>query len=61
VLRASAPVDTPARVQAALVQELRAAGAVPPLVEVVPVPAIDREPGHGAKLKLVRNAVPPAG
>jgi hypothetical protein len=33
------------------------AGAVPPPVEVTPVAGIDRDPGHGAKLKLVRNAV----
>jgi hypothetical protein len=55
VLRDSAPPDTPARIRAALVAELRDAGAVPPPVEVVPVPAIARDPGHGAKLKLVRT------
>jgi hypothetical protein len=57
VLREDAPADTPARVAAALVRELRDAGAVPPPVEVTPVAGIDRDPGHGAKLELVRNAV----
>jgi phenylacetate-CoA ligase len=55
VLRESAPADTPARVRAALAGELRDAGAVPPRIEVTPVPAIDRDPGHGAKLKLVTS------
>ena len=57
VLRGEAPADTPARVRAALVRELRDAGAVPPPVQVTPVAGIDRDPGHGAKLKLVRSAV----
>jgi hypothetical protein len=55
VLRESAPADTPARVRAALARELRDAGAVPPRIEVTPVPRIDRDPGHGAKLKLVTS------
>jgi hypothetical protein len=58
VLREGVPVDTPARVRAALVRELRDAGAVPPPIEVTPVPEIERDPGHGAKLKLVRSVVP---
>ena len=58
VLRDRAPADTPARVRAALVRELRDAGAVPPPIEVTPVPEIERDPGHGAKLKLVRSVVP---
>jgi len=53
VLRDLAPADTPARVR-----ELRDAGAVPPPIEVTPVPEIERDPGHGAKFKLVRSAVP---
>jgi hypothetical protein len=56
VLRDEAPADIPARVRAALARELRDAGAVPPPIEVFPVPVIDRDPGHGAKLKLVRSA-----
>ena len=58
VLRDSAPADTPARIRAALVLELQGAGAVPPPIEVTPVPEIGRDPGHGAKLKLVRSLVP---
>ena len=58
VLRDRAPAETPARVRAALVRELRDAGAVPPPIEVTPVPEIERDPGHGAKLKLVRSVVP---
>jgi hypothetical protein len=57
VLREEAPADTPARVRAALVRELRDAGAVPPPVEVIPVAGIDRDPGHGAKLKLVETTL----
>jgi phenylacetate-CoA ligase len=57
VLRESAPAGLPARVQAALAGELRDAGALPPPIEVTPVRAIDRDTGHGAKLKLVRNAL----
>ena len=56
VLRDEAPADIPARVRAALARELRDAGAVPPPIEVFPGPVIDRDPGHGAKLKLVRSA-----
>jgi hypothetical protein len=58
VLRDRAPADTPVRVRAALVRELRDAGAVPPPIEVTPVPEIGRDPGHGAKFKLVRSVVP---
>ena len=53
VLRASAPADTPARVADALARELKDAGAVPPPIEVTVVPELDRDPGHGAKFKLV--------
>ena len=57
VLQAAAGRDTAARVHAALVESLEAAGAVPPPIEVVPVEAIERESGHAAKLKLVKRAV----
>jgi hypothetical protein len=59
-LREDAPADTPARVRAALAAELRDAGAVPPPIEVTPVPRIDRDPGHGAKFKLVRSRPAPS-
>jgi phenylacetate-CoA ligase len=55
VLREEAPADTAARVRAALARELRDAGAVPPPIEVTPVPELRRDPGHGAKLKLIRS------
>jgi len=53
VLRAGAD-DVPRRLEAAIDRELRDAGAAPPPVTVRPVAAIAREPGPGAKLKLVR-------
>jgi putative adenylate-forming enzyme len=58
VLRPAAPAGTPARVRATLVEELRAAGALPPPVEVVPVAVIERAPGHAAKFKLVQTTPP---
>jgi phenylacetate-coenzyme A ligase PaaK-like adenylate-forming protein len=61
VLREQAPADTPARVRAALARELRDAGAVPPPIEVTPVPELHRDPGHGAKPKLIRSAGPSPG
>jgi len=54
VLHASAPADTPARVRAALQAALGDAGVGPVPIEVAPVAAIEREPGHAAKLKLVK-------
>ena len=57
VLREDAPADTPARVREALARELRDAGAVPPPIQVTVVPGIDRDPGHGAKFKLIRSTV----
>jgi hypothetical protein len=60
VLRDSAPADTPARVRDALARELRQAGAVPPPIEVAVVPGINRDPGHGAKLKLIKSTMPRA-
>ena len=57
VLRGSAPADTPARVADDVARELRDAGAVPPPIEVTAVPELGREPGHGAKFKLVKSTV----
>lgn len=56
VLREGVPADTPARVRAALALQLHDAGAVPPPIEVTPVAELRRDPGHGAKLKLIRSA-----
>jgi hypothetical protein len=60
VRREDAPADNPARVRAALAAELGDAGAVPLPIEVTPVPRIDRDPGHGAKFKLVRSRPAPS-
>jgi hypothetical protein len=57
-LRDTAPADTPARVRDALARELRDAGAVPPPIKVTVVPGIDRDPGHGAKFKLIKSTMP---
>jgi phenylacetate-coenzyme A ligase PaaK-like adenylate-forming protein len=56
VARDSAPRDVPERVRALVEAVLAEAGAaVPVTVEVVD--AIEREPGHAAKVKLVRSEV----
>lgn len=55
VLRPNSPHDTLERIQAALTQELQAAGAVAPPIEVTPVPELHRDQGHGAKFKLIRS------
>ncbi len=54
VLHPGGPADTLTRIQDTLTRELRAAGALPPPIQVVPVAEIQREGGHGAKLKLYR-------
>jgi hypothetical protein len=55
VLRDPAPADTPARVRAARVRELRGG---PAAHRGHPGPRDRARPGHGAKFKLVRSAVP---
>jgi phenylacetate-CoA ligase len=57
VLRPTVPPDTPARIRTALARELQAAGAIPPAIQVTPVDEIQREGGHGAKLKLIQATV----
>ena len=57
VLDGTAGPDTCERVRASLLRALRNAGATPPPVEVVAVERIERESGHGAKLKLVKRVV----
>jgi phenylacetate-coenzyme A ligase PaaK-like adenylate-forming protein len=57
VVRDSAPRDLPDRVRAVLGDALAAAGARS-AVDVEVVPAIEREPGHAAKVKLVVSEVP---
>jgi putative adenylate-forming enzyme len=48
--------DLPQRVGEAVAHELEDAGVAEPVIRVVPVEAIEREPGHAAKLKLVTSA-----
>ena len=55
VLGPTASVDTTARVRHAITNALKEAGAAPVPIDVVPVDTIPREPGHAAKLKLVRS------
>jgi putative adenylate-forming enzyme len=55
VLQARAAPDILEKVRAALTAALEAAGAVPPPIDVVAVPALPRQAGPGAKLKLVRD------
>jgi phenylacetate-CoA ligase len=55
VLRPTAPPATPTRVRDILTQQLRAAGALPPAVEVVAVPEIERDGGHAAKIKPIQT------
>jgi hypothetical protein len=53
VLDAQAPADTPDEVRTAVMGVLEDAGAEPPPVRVTPVAGLEREPGGGAKLKLI--------
>jgi phenylacetate-coenzyme A ligase PaaK-like adenylate-forming protein len=55
VLREDAPADLALRIHAQLADAIRAAGAVPPPVRVETVAGIEREPGNGAKLRLVKS------
>ena len=58
VARSSARRDLPEKVRGAVGSALSDAGAAAP-VRVELVPAIEREPGHAAKVKLVVSEVPP--
>jgi phenylacetate-coenzyme A ligase PaaK-like adenylate-forming protein len=53
VLTPGAVMDVPERLRAALKSAIASTGAVPPEIEVLPVPALRREPG--GKLRLVRS------
>jgi hypothetical protein len=63
VLAPDAPADLEERARTGLIHALEAAGALPPAVRVTAVPAINRDPGAAAKLKLIINncASVPAG
>lgn len=54
VLNRGATDDLPQRLRQILVAAIDSTGAVPPRVEVLPVPALEREPG--GKIPLVRSA-----
>jgi hypothetical protein len=49
------PVAVARKVDDALRQELVGAGALPPPISVTPARAIERDPGSGGKLKLIRS------
>jgi phenylacetate-CoA ligase len=59
VLGDGADDDAPDRVRWRLVEAIETAGAVPPPIDVEPVPALDREPGPAAKLALIKSTVRP--
>ena len=54
VLTPGATADVVERLRIALIDAVASTGAVPPVVDVLPVPALQREPG--GKLRLVRSA-----
>ena len=54
VLTPGAAADVGERLRIALIDAVASTGAVPPLVDVLPVPALQREPG--GKLRLIRSA-----
>jgi len=54
VLTPGAAADVGERLRIALIDAVASTGAVPPPVDVLPVPALQREPG--GKLRLVRSA-----
>jgi phenylacetate-coenzyme A ligase PaaK-like adenylate-forming protein len=55
VLRPDAPADTQGRVRAAVTEALEAAGVAPPSITVSRVAELEREPGHAAKVKLIKS------
>jgi phenylacetate-coenzyme A ligase PaaK-like adenylate-forming protein len=59
VLRDGSSAGIPEQIRAALSRALLQAGATPPPIAVVLVTAIDREPGHAGKYKLIKLAHPP--
>ena len=54
VLTPRAAADVGERLRQALIEAIASTGAVPPAVDVLPVPALQRGPGE--KLRLVRSA-----
>jgi phenylacetate-CoA ligase len=54
VLAPSAPAELPDRLRHAIEQAIAATRALPPAVEIKPVKALQREPGPGHKIMLVK-------
>jgi phenylacetate-coenzyme A ligase PaaK-like adenylate-forming protein len=54
VLRSGSSADMPERVRSALIRALHEAGATPPPITTIEVPAIGREPGPAGKYKLIK-------
>jgi phenylacetate-CoA ligase len=54
VLTPGSAADVGKRLRLALTEAIASTGAVPPVVDVMPIPALQREPG--GKLRLVRSA-----
>jgi hypothetical protein len=61
VLRAGSSADLPGQVCSALTRALHEAGATPPPITAIRVPAIDREPGHAGKYKARQGRASGAG
>jgi putative adenylate-forming enzyme len=58
VLQPAAPPNMPEKVRAAMLDALQDAGVLAPPLDVTEVDVIEREPGHAAKLKLVKTRGP---
>jgi phenylacetate-coenzyme A ligase PaaK-like adenylate-forming protein len=61
VLRAGSSADQPGQIRSALTRAIEEAGAAPPPITAVPVPAIEREPGPAGKCKLIKIVHPAVG
>jgi phenylacetate-CoA ligase len=55
VLAPDAPAELPDRLRRSLERAIRATGALPPTVDIKPVTALQREPGPGQKIMLVKT------
>jgi phenylacetate-coenzyme A ligase PaaK-like adenylate-forming protein len=58
VLDAAAPAEIPNRLRRSLEQAIAATGAMPPSIDIKPVTALQREPGPGQKIMLVKTVRP---
>ena len=55
VLDPNAPAELPDRLRRSLEGAIEATGALPPSIDIRPVPALQREPGPGQKIMLVKT------